>query len=55
MTDAAFQISFPAYMLSDSLPFLLWIIIAHKVVAEMAAKAMAQIGPEAPLRDTGAR
>jgi hypothetical protein len=46
MTEQAFQFSFPAYILSDSLPFLLWIIIAHKVVGEMASKAMSRVGPE---------
>ena len=48
MTEAAFQLSFPAYLFSDSLPFFLWVIICHKVVGEMATKAMAGIGSQQP-------
>jgi hypothetical protein len=55
MTESAFQISFPAYIISDSLPFLLWIVIAHEVVGEMAEKAMSQMAPRAPAApDSGA-
>ncbi len=51
MTAAAFEISFPAYLFSDSLPFLLWVIIAHRVVADFATQAMERLAPEGPAHE----
>jgi hypothetical protein len=46
MTSEAFEISFAAYLFSDSLPLLLWAIIAHRVVADFATRAIQRIAPE---------
>ena len=44
-TSEAFETSFPAYIFSDSLPLLLWAIIAHRVVGDFATRAMQQVAP----------
>jgi len=47
-TPRAIRAVFPVMLLLDSLPFILWAVIAHEVVREWAAKASRRIFGEDP-------
>jgi len=40
----AFPMTFPTLMLSDALPFLLWVVFAEKFVREMGSLAAKKVG-----------